>query len=189
MICQLQVMPFDLTNAIIDINDDLDIATFAVLERDIRNIGAAAFDVSSQWPPDVRIEPGAAIQLIGFPENIRIINPLDRSAIFQAYGALAVVEDFNERDIIMIFDPNQVIAAPKKPSLGFNMSGCSGGPAVIHETRGGIHRWSPVGLIVGGPLGQAEGAAAEFDIIRIRRIHFIADNGSIRPTDSGWLPT
>jgi hypothetical protein len=188
MVCQLQVMPFDLGNATIDVNDDLDIATFEVSARNLRTVGANAFDVSAQWPPDVTIERGASIQLIGFPEEIRMINPADRSAIFQAYGALAVVEDCNDRDIITVYDPNQVIAAPTKPALGFNMSGCSGGPGVIHETRNGIHRWAPVGLIVGGPRGQAEGEAAQFDIIRIRRIDCIDEDGRIRMASTGWLP-
>ena len=56
-----------------------------------------------------------------------------------------------------------------RPPLGYNTSGCSGGPAIIHEARGGLHLWHPVGMIVGGPkFGQ--GDAAEFDMIRMRRI-------------------
>jgi hypothetical protein len=35
LVCQLHLMPFDLDGALVDINDDLDIATFAISERDL----------------------------------------------------------------------------------------------------------------------------------------------------------
>ncbi len=34
--CRLQLMPFNLLNAIIDINDDLDIATFSISEQQVQ---------------------------------------------------------------------------------------------------------------------------------------------------------
>jgi hypothetical protein len=52
---------------------------------------------------------------------------------------------------------------------------------MIHETRGGLYVWYPVGLIVEGPK-LSEGAAAEFDMIRICRID------CIEPIGPGWLP-
>ncbi len=188
LVCQLHVMPFDLERALIDINDVLDIATFAISERDLKTSISEAFDVTTEWPAEDVVKPRAPIQLIGYPENIRIIDPSDRSAVFQAYGAFSVVEDFTEREIVVVYDPKKGIGAPTLPPLGYNMSGCSGGPAIIHETRNGLHRWHPVGLVIGGPK-QGDGAAAEFDIIRIRRIDCIDPNdGHIRVADVGWLP-
>jgi hypothetical protein len=187
-VCQIQVAIIELDKALIDVDDDLDIATFTVSERLIKEAGAVPFDVSAKWPPDVTIKRGATIQLVGYPEEIRVINSWERSAIFQAYGARTFVEDHNARDIVVVYDPNQGIGAPNLPPLGFNMSGCSGGAAVIHETRNGLHRWSPVGFIVGGPLGRAEGEAAGFDVIRIRRIDSIGDDGHLHRPDTGWLP-
>jgi hypothetical protein len=188
LVCQLHLMPFDLEGALIDINDDVDIATFAISERDLKTTLSDAFDVSSQWPPQDVVQRDASIQLVGYPENIRIIDPTDRSAVFQAWGALDFVEDFTTDNIFLVYQPDKVTGAPNKPPLAFNMSGCSGGPAIIHETRNGLHRWYPVGLIVGGPK-VGEGEAAEFDIIPIRRIDCIGPDGRIqRPADTGWLP-
>ena len=97
------------------------------------------------------------------------------------------MEDFTEGEILLVYDPEKVMGAPTKPPLGYNMSGCSGGPAIIHETRNGLHVWHPVGLMMGGPK-LSEGAAADFDMIRIRRIDCIQPNGRIRVADTGWLP-
>jgi len=188
LVCQLYLMPFDFEGALIDIDDELDVATFAIAERDLRTTSSHPFDVSSGWPPDGVVKRNAAIQLVGYPENIRIIDPSDRSAVFQAWGALDFVEDFSDIEILLVYSPNKVIGEPTLPPLGYNMSGCSGGPAIIHEDRGGLHLWHPVGLIVGGPkLG--EGDAAEFDMIRVRRIDCIEPNGRMRrAAGTGWLP-
>jgi hypothetical protein len=60
------------------------------------------------------------------------------------------------------------------------MSGCSGGPVFVHGIRKGVHRWFPVGLIAEGPREQKkQGAAAEFDMIRLRRIDIIQPDGTI----------
>jgi len=139
-------------------------------------------------PPDRLIARQMPIQLIGFPECLRVIDHAGSSVTCKAYGALALVEDYSDRDIITIYDPAQSQGMPTLLPLGFNMSGCSGGPAVIHETRNGIHRWYPVGLILRGPRGEAQGEAAKFDMIRIRRIHCIDEDGRIRAESTGWLP-
>jgi hypothetical protein len=152
LICQLHVLPYDLEGAVIDINDDPDIATFAISERDLKTSNSEAFDVSAEWPPTGIVKQNAPIQLIGYPENIRLIDPSDRSAVFQAWGALALVEDFAEAEIVVVYDPDKTRAAPTLPPLGYNLSGCSGGPAIIHETRNGLHRWYPIGLIGPGTV-------------------------------------
>lgn len=190
LVCQLHLMPFDLDGALTDIDDGLDIATFAISERELKTTLTDAFDVSSRWPLEGVVVHDAPIQLIGYLENIRVIDSIERSAVFNAWGALDFIEDFNEREIILTYDPEKALGAPTKPPLGYNMSGCSGGPAIVHEIRlSGIHIWHPVGLIVGGPK-FGEGDAAEFDIIRIRRIDCVGRDGRIlRPADTGWLPT
>jgi len=148
------------------------------------------FDVSSRWPLDGVVVRDASIQLIGYPENIRIIDSAERSVVFNAWGALDFIEDFNEREIILTYDPEKVVSAPTKPPLGYNRSGCSGGPAIVHEIRSsGFHIWHPVGLIVGGPkCGERD--AAEFDIIRTRWIDCIQPDGHIeRDPDTGYPAT
>ncbi len=186
--CLIQLTHFDLLSAIIDTNDDLDIATFRISEEQVRNSGVQAFDVSAQWPSEIPIERQMPIQLVGFPECLRVIDYAGGSMTCHAYGALGLVEDYNDREIITIYDPEQSRGSPTLPPLGFNLSGCSGGPAVIHHTRNFIHRWYPVGLILRGPVGQGEGDSASYDTIRIRRIDCIEPDGRIRVTNTGWLP-
>jgi hypothetical protein len=189
LVCQLHLMPFNLDSALIDISDDLDLATFSFSEHALSSSVSLALDMSSPWSPEQVIKLGAPIQLIGYLDKARIIQSFDGSAIFNAYGAMGVVEDFTERDIIFAYNPEEAINAPMKPPLGLNMSGCSGGPAIIHGTRNGLHRWYPVGTIIAGPKKSA-GEGIDFDIIRVRRIDCIDPiDGHIRVADSGWLPS
>lgn len=62
----------------------------------------------------------------------------------------------------------------------------------MHVERNGLHRWFPVGIIVRGPKDEgndgAIGAVAEFDMIRLRRIHVIQPDGTIKRESGGWLP-
>ena len=185
LVCQLYLEPFDLDGALIDIDDEIDIATFSISERQWKETSSNAFDVSLSWPPKGAIARRAKIQLIGYPENIRLIDPIERTGVFQAWGALGFVEDISDREIIVVYDPKTTIGTPTRPPLGYNMSGCSGGPAIIHEDRNGLHLWHPVGLIIGGSA-LSQGEATEFDMIRIRRIDCIEVGGRIRRSETGW---
>jgi hypothetical protein len=93
IVCQLHLMPFDLEAALINIDDGLDVATFAISERQLKTTLTDAFDVSSRWPLDGVVTRDASIQLIGYPEeNIRVIDSVERSAVFNAWGALDFIE-------------------------------------------------------------------------------------------------
>jgi hypothetical protein len=192
-VCQLRNSPaFDLAGAIIARDSARDIATFAVSEAVLSHIEAIPLDCRGSWPPP---EPQDLwlLSVCGFPESMRIPRT-DRSAEFQAWGALAAVECVTRDEILITYDPaivKHTAWAPRLPPLGFNLSGCSGGPGLVHGTRKGLHRWFAVGLIAEGPKEQAkQGAAAEFDMIRLRRIDIIQPDGTIRqPIAAGdWLP-
>jgi hypothetical protein len=194
LVCQLRVMPFLLHEVIIDCDPDLDLATFRLSEAELAKIEGTPVDCRDEWPPPspARLR---ALSLAGFPKTMIVTYP-DRSASFRAYGALPAIEDFNERDILVTYDParDQHIGTLPRPPLGLNLSGCSGGPVLMHGTRAGLHRWFPVGMINSGSkkdTGEpaSRGEAEDFDTIRIRRIHFIREDGTIkRPAQSGWLP-
>ena len=76
----------------------------------------------------------------------------------------------------------RVRAAAEFPDVGANLSGCSGGPVLMHVERNGCHRWFPVGIIIAGSGEGAEGEMAEFDFMRIRRIVAVRKDGTIVPT-------
>lgn len=192
-VCQLRNSPaFDLAGAIIARNAARDIATFAVSEPVLSHIEAIPLDCRGSWPPP---EPQNLwlLSVCGFPESMRRPRA-DRSAEFQAWGALAAVECVSRDEILITYDPAVVQPAawaPSLPPLGFNLSGCSGGPVLVHGTRNGLHRWFAVGLIAEGPREQAkQGTASEFDIIRLRRIDIIQPDGTIKESmqgTGGWL--
>jgi hypothetical protein len=189
LVCQLGNIEFDLAAAMIDRDDDLDIATFSVTSDQLKRLNGFAFDCTGAWPPPTP-DRTRAISLVGCPEQTRIIRS-DLGADFAAYGALGAVDDINDRDILVTYDPSRdqmMVSAVPVPPLGFNMSGCSGGPAIIHGERAGLHRWYPVGMILRGPGSFTSGDAAAFDMIRVRRIHFVRTDGTIDPPSSGWLP-
>lgn len=189
LVCQLGNIEFDLGATIIDRDDELDIATFNVTSHQFRECNGLALDCTGAWPPPTP-DRMRAISLVGFPEGTRIIRR-DLTADFAAYGALGAVDDINDRDILVTYDPGRdqpMVRPVPVPPLGFNMSGCSGGPAIIHGERAGLHRWYPVGLIMRGPGGFTAGNAEAFDMIRVRRIHFLRTDGTIDRPSSGWLP-
>jgi len=102
-----------------------------------------------------------------------------------------MVEDWTDREIIVIYDRSkeQALAGTKElPPRRFNMSGCSGGPVILHEYRGGLFRWYPVGVINRGP-GDDANADIGVDVIRVRRINLLTEEGRINRPTSGWLPT
>lgn len=187
LVCQLGNAEFDLNGAVID--KDLDLTTFAVSEADLGS-GRIAIDCSKEWPPPTP-DHGRALSLVGFPEVTREVQP-DLSAVLGAYGALAVVDAITDREIVVTYEPTLVrplAGAPQGlPPLRFNMSGCSGGPAITHGMRNGLHRWFPVGIIVGGSGASAGGAMEQFDMIRIRRINRVRQDGTIDRPSLGWLP-
>jgi hypothetical protein len=191
LVCQLRLKEFALHDAIIDHDSNLDIATFAISESDLQQINGTAIDCTGQWPPPAPTRM-RAVSLAGFPEILRVTHA-DRSGDFRAYGGLSAIEDFSERDILLTFDPKreQPLNGLPVPPLGFNMNGCSGGPTLMHGQRNGLHRWFPVGFIVGGSnrdTKEERGDAETFDTIRVRRIHCLREDGTIDRPEPGWLP-
>jgi len=193
IVCQLRTSPaFDLLKAIISRDLESDIATFTVETSTLSEIDAIALDCRGSWPPP---EPKNLwlLSACGFPESMRITRP-DRSLEFQAWGALGIIEAVTRDEILTTYDPAIVKPAawaPLLPRIGFNMSGCSGGPVLVHVNQNGLHRWFPVAMIVAGPRqDKKQGESAEFDMIRMRRIDIIQPDGTIKPPseNASWLP-
>jgi hypothetical protein len=184
-------MPFAFNDAVIASDLGLDITTFAITEDELRRVDGTPVDCTGAWPPP-ELKPMRAVSLAGFPEVLRVSHE-DGSGLFAAYGGLSAIEDFSEREILLTYDParEEPLGALPRPPLGLNMSGCSGGPVLMHGERNGLHRWFPIGMIIGGSnrdLGFARGDAETFDTIRVRRVHVIRDDGTIEHCSSGWLP-
>jgi hypothetical protein len=184
--CLLRTVPFDLLGAVLARNADLDIATFAVTEDDLTGSEAVALDCrSTSWPPPTPNQ-GDPVSFCGFPGEIAKLT-LHSNVEFHAFMTLAFIQDVTQRDIIVTYEPtrdSRVVVGGGLSELGANLSGCSGGPVLVHYERNGLHRWFPVGMMVAGPREQGTGISAEFDILRLRRIHFIQPDGTIDHPDT-----
>ena len=192
-ICQLGTCQVRPEHSLIDRNKKLDIATFEIVESQLKAIGADTIDCRGQWPPR-DIEEGDTITLTGFLDEQRKRFAANRYDM-PAWGAHGIVAAINETDIVTIYEPDQVLpvnASVPKPPLGLNLSGCSGGPCFLVKTVNGLLRWFPVGLIYRGPRkeeGVDAGEFASFDQIRIRRLCFLKSDGTIDDPERGWLPS
>lgn len=186
MTCLLRTVPFDLLGAVLARNADLDIATFAVTEDDLTGSEAVALDCrSTSWPPPAPNQ-GDPVSFGGFPGEIAK-QTLHFNIVFRASMTLTFIQDVTQRDIIVTYEPtrdSRVVAGTGRPELGANLSGCSGGPVLLHSECNGLHRWFAVGMMVAGPREQGTGISAEFDILRLRRIHFIQPDGTIEHPDT-----
>ena len=189
-ICQIRTSrPVDLPGLVIDRCSERDIATFRVSNELVEAIGATYLDCRSDWPPPNSLE-GRAVTFCGFPEAERATAEPGAVTLF-ACGGLAIIDAVTERDLIVTYDPVRDVEAPwapwKKP-LGYNMSGCSGGPVVSHGVRNGLQRWFAIAMIISGPKDKGTGEAEGWEMITMRRIDAIQPDGTIKHADSGWLP-
>jgi hypothetical protein len=187
----LRTVPIDLTGTIIDRDRNLDIATFSVTERQLIGSEAIPIDCRGQgWPPPMP-DPGRELSFAGYPNALKKTMAHDEIK-FEAFVSLTRAEDTTLQDIVAIFDPTRdirALAAPEFPDIGINLSGCSGGPVLMHTERRGLHRWFPVALILQGPRATLDGPPRSYDTFRFRRLDFVNADGSIRHRpDVGWLP-
>ncbi len=182
IVCLLRTAVLDLPAVLIDRSEVLDIATFEVTEQQLAESEAVAIDCGAGWPPPSP-ERDDALSVGGYPDALKVAAPRERYT-FHGYVHMGRVEDVSERNLVAVYAPERgdrrMRAAPGFPDIGGNFSGCSGGPVLLHIERGGLHRWFPAGLVVGGPGQTSAGGFAGLDVFHFRRIHFIGKDGSIR---------
>jgi hypothetical protein len=188
--CLLRTSLLDLPRVIIDRDDKLDIATFKVTEEQLIQSEAIAIDCRSEWPPPAP-RAGDALSLAGYPEAFKTPFP-SYGGKFRAYANLTFVQAVTDQEIVVTHEPGRdarIIAAPELPDIGANLSGCSGGPVLLHIEQSGLERCFAVGSITFGPGELPGDQVREFDLIRLKRIHFIENSGLIqRPDPNQWLP-
>lgn len=187
--CQLRECWVSPNAALISRSQALDLATFEVDPVMLPKMGAEAVDCRSNWPPPPVLK-GDTLSLAGFLDGHR--HEQSRGYYeHRAYGGHAIVDDVTARNIVVTYSPEEVCAtneAVQKPPLKFNMSGCSGGLAVLVRRVGDKIDWVPSGLIYKGSGDQSGGGFAEFDLIHLRPLSFIRTDGTVDDPNVGWLP-
>lgn len=181
----LQMMDRGITNLearMIDINDRLDIATFAVDGDLLGNLGKPTQPLEN-WPPREPQE-GRAIMLAGYPGN-DIINEQNRSRRlnFGLATALVIAQRVTDKQITWLVDrENETWTGEGAPPGFLALGGVSGGPLITWiETRSHIITYALGGIIIEHPDYAPDENEDQIMIERVIAIRadFIAPSGRI----------
>jgi hypothetical protein len=173
-------VPFEWDARAVDINLDLDIATFAVSPREIEAINRTAFSgFQKDWPPDPP-EKNEGIAYCGFPGVGT--RQLSRAAVeFGAVAGGGIASSISEINVSSHIERDYL-----EPTLGqgvhpdnFNFGGISGGPMIYMTEKAGLRLSALAGVIFSGPniAHDLEQAISGFELIRARRARFIMADG------------
>ncbi|MET4091099.1 hypothetical protein [Bradyrhizobium sp. S3.5.5] len=165
----------------VDIDIDIDIATFAISPREIETIERVPYGgLQAQWPPPApRVDVG--ITYSGFPA-VGTRN-LSREAVqFGVLCGTGLVSSVNDRDISTLLERDYL-----EPVLGegvvpedYDFGGISGGPLIYNVlTARGLLVNALGGVIVSGPnpSPEHEESMPGFELFQARRVDFIRADG------------
>lgn len=142
--CQIGNIPFALEERLIDINEELDIATFRTTPDEIRKINKWEL---SKWPPSLpEVEKG--VLFAGFPGHERF-ELSSREVSFGIYAALGTATTVSERNITCQFERKcwVEITGFALPPKGYSLNGLSGAPLFTVIERNGLWLWALGGVI------------------------------------------
>lgn len=101
---------------------------------------------------------------------------------FRAWAGLELLEDVTAREIIMAYDPGRsrsMLNNVGLPSPTFNLSGCSGGPALTFEVKENLIEIYASGVITDGPNDGSSGAFGEIAVLHAARLDCMNADGMI----------
>jgi hypothetical protein len=173
----------DWDRRVIDLDQSIDIATFAVTESEAKTIGKTVLTgYQRTWPPSPpSVDRG--ISYCGCPAILTEQMSVQKVS-FVAVPAGGVASSVSEKDVSTLMDREHMISVFAKglPPENFDFGGISGGAMLaIIETPGGIRSWSLAGVIIQGPntSDDPNQAIAGLEIIKARRAHFIRADGQL----------
>jgi len=165
----------------VDIDLDIDIATFSISPREIETIERVPYGgLQAQWPPPApRVDTG--ITYSGFPA-VGTRN-LSRAAVqFGVLCGTGLVSSVNDREISTLLEREYL-----EPVLGegivpedYNFGGISGGPLIYNVLTGqGLLVNALAGVIISGPNPSPdhEESIPGFELFQARRVDFIRADG------------
>ena len=172
--------PINLRERIIDIHDELDLATLRFSQAEVDAIGRTiVLGNRDNWPPSLP-RSDTAITYAGSPGNGRaVLGPTDLKfglVVMQGPPASA-----HETCISIQIAREQLeqIYGDRAMPLNFNFSGMSGGPALSYGSD--FPHMTLQGVIFSGPNTSADPSQAieNFELIKIRPAHFINADGTL----------
>lgn len=183
--CQLGrdlVFDPDDKNPIIDLHNDIDIATFRISDAEIRSIGKTVLTgYQRSWPPRPP-QQDCGIYYSGFA-GIATLWLSPREISFGAVAGSGVASSVSETDVSTLVEREHLldVMGTGLPPENFNFGGISGGPMLTVIEHRGLRSWQLAGVIYQGPntSNDPEQAIAGLEIIRTRRAHFILADGKL----------
>ena len=183
----------NLADRIIDRNEDRDIATFQITDKELKHLEVL---VASHWPLIPPL-PGKGVGFCGFPSDRRVHDrkpvsdrvPGRRDIVisFEPFPILAIATSISERSITYQFDWETTVQTQgfKIPPSELELGGMSGGPALAKiETGGGIEFWGPAGVIRSGNFTSDLGTGF---IFASRIDNCLMETGKIEAGSIPWL--
>jgi hypothetical protein len=169
----------------VDINVEMDIATFMVSAREIDRINRTPYSgLQTSWPPPAPAV-NTGITYAGFP-GIGT-HQLSRAAVqFGILCGTGLVSSVNCRDVSTLLEREYL-----EPVLGegvvpenYNFGGMSGGPVIYNLlTKGGLFVNALAGVLIAGPNPSSDPneSIPGFELFRARRACFIRADGFFGP--------
>lgn len=156
----------------IDGDEKIDIATFEINVKTIKNIGKKILNGSQKtWPPE-QPKIGDTVFFAGYPGQERIASAATIN--FGIYGAIPIIKTINNNDLVCQFEREYMIDLSGKglPDENYKFGGLSGAPIIaIDKNESGILTWRLAGII--------HEANSEYQIICARRCDFIFPDGKL----------
>jgi hypothetical protein len=182
-VCQIYSNSFDPEERLIDLDEEIDIATFEVGPNEVREVGNTVLTGHQVgWPPPPPQE-GGGVLFAGYPgREHRLTAP--REIEWGIYGALGIATSVSELDISCQFERENWIdvLSVGLPPEGYSMGGVSGGPMLTLIEQKGVWSHRLAGVICEGPHpDEKDDPAATFglEVLRARRADFIQPDGTI----------
>jgi hypothetical protein len=174
-------LPIDWSARIIDDDADLDIATFAVTEDEVRLLGKNTLTGAQKiWPPRPPTK-NCILYYCGFPGVGTRLHPRG-GPLFGAVPGMGIATSVSEKSISIQLEREHLVPllAGGVPPENFNFGGISGGPVIkIVETF--IRTYALAGIIYQGPNTSSDSneAISGFELISARHAHFILPDGRL----------
>lgn len=174
--------PIDLSERVLALHEDMDIATLRFSDDEVRAIGITLLTgYQRDWPPSLaRLDswvtyagyPGVGREWLG-PNDLRFGLVVMAGKVTNASENCISVQI--ERDSL------EPILGYEDMPTNFDFGGMSGGPVLRMVERAGLRGWVLAGVIFQGPnpSGDPTQSISDLEIIRIRPAHFINADGTL----------
>jgi hypothetical protein len=173
-------MPFEWDARCVDINVDMDIATFMVSPREIAQIDRQAYrGLQTDWPPELPYER-QGIMYAGYPGSGT--RQLSRSTVSfgYLYGA-GFVSSVSVRDISSLMEREHLepAAGISIPPENYDFGGISGGPMLYNGLKNGLLVNALAGVVYSGPntSDDPNEAIPGFELFCARPATYIRSDG------------